>query len=121
MKKIFYSLTLILVSSIVFHSCSEEEISFDQSLLYGKWKFGTLYEVYESNGNGKTWDTKDDVSEEEAQLFTWTLTEDNLIQIHLFESSDAVTPRSLTVTELTATSLKYRDAGRTYSFTKVKN
>ena len=119
MKKTFYFFAFIVCVSVLLPSCSKEEVSFDQTLLYGKWKSGTsLYEVYESNGNGKTWDTSDDVSEDEAQPFTWTLTEDNLLQIHKGEMGQSV-PRSLSVTELSATSLKYKEAGRSFSFAKV--
>ena len=119
MKKVLCFSILLLIGSIMLHSCSEEDpVSFDKTLLYGKWKSGILFEVYNSNGNGHTWDERDELDESEAQPFTWTLTDDNLLQIHKGEMGQTV-PRSLTVTELTASTLKYRDAGRTYTFTKV--
>ena len=118
MKKIFYFLALVLFASVMFNSCTKESVSFDETLLYGKWKYGTLFEKYNSNGNGASWDEGDDVSEDEAQPFTWTLTDDNLLQIHKGEMGQTV-PKSYTVTELTATTLKYKNSGRQYSFTKV--
>ena len=119
MKKIFYFFTLVLFASVMLHSCTEEPVSFDKTLLYGKWKSGTLFYTYSSNGSGKTWDESDDVDESEAQPFTWTLTDDNLVQIHIMEMGGNV-PKSYTVTDLTATTLKYKDAyGKQFSFTKV--
>ena len=117
MKKIFYLLTLVLFVSATFHSCTKDE-TFDETLLYGKWQSETLFYVYNSNGNGKTWDEGDDVSEEEAQPFTWTLENADLLHIHIGEMGQNV-PKSYTVTELTVTILKYKDAyGKQFSFTK---
>ena len=66
-----------------------------------------------------TWDEADDVTEDEAQLFTWTLVESELTHIHILEMGGTV-PKVYTVTELTATSLKYKDDfGKSFSFTKV--
>ena len=118
MKKVLSLFSSVLFCAIIFQSCTEEKTTFDKALLYGKWKSGTLFERYESNGTGKTWDESDDVFEDEAQSFTWTLTEDNLLQIHIGEMGQKV-PRSLTVTSLTSTSLRYTEAGRSYSFTKA--
>lgn len=53
-------------------SCQKEE-EFDETLLIGKWKSGTLYEKYLSDHTGFTWDTKEDVTEDEGQKFTWKL------------------------------------------------
>ena len=122
MKK-FVRLSVVFCICIpVFNACTKEEpVSFDKTLLYGKWKSGTYFYVYNSNGSGYTWSGAADqeVFEEEAQKFTWTLTDDNLVQIHLMEAGVNI-PKSYTVTELTATTLKYRDAyGKQDSFTKV--
>ena len=119
-KSVYYLVTLIAVA-IVFNSCSKEE-DFDQALLTGKWKSGTLYEKYQADGNGYTWDEGDGVYEADAQRFTWTLVKADLTQIHIMEIGGNV-PRYYTVTELTATSLKYEDRlanpVKVYSFTKV--
>ncbi|RLD57911.1 MAG: hypothetical protein DRJ01_13270 [Bacteroidetes bacterium] len=101
-------------------SCTDENIlpSFDESLIIGKWKSGTLYERYDSDKTGATWNTADDVTEEEAQIFTWTITKDQLEQIHIIENGGKV-PKVYTITELTASSLTYEDDyGRSKSFTK---
>jgi hypothetical protein len=120
MKKSLLYLTLITVISMFTVSCEpEEEVSFDQSLLIGKWKSGTLFYKYLADGTGGTWDTADDVTEAEAQSFTWTLVKSELTHVHIMEIGGSV-PKVYTVTELTETSLKYHDDfGVNFSFTKV--
>jgi hypothetical protein len=101
------------------YSCKKDP-KIDKSLLPGKWAQGTLFERYFSDGNGYTWDESDDVKEEEAQKFTWTLDKNNLTQIHIGEMGQQI-PKSYTVTELTSTSFKYKDDyGKNCSFSKVE-
>lgn len=105
--------------SVLFNSCEEDETLYQESFLIGKWVSGTVYYKYTSDYSGKTWDTSDDVTEAEAQSFTWTLVKSELTHIHILEVGGNV-PKVYTVTELTATSLKYKDDfGKTYSFTKI--
>lgn len=119
MKKILVCLMMCLSFSILFNSCTKDEVSFDESLLIGKWVSGTLYYKYASDYTGKTWDTIDDVTEEEAQSFTWSLVKEELTHIHILEVGGSV-PKVYKVTELTANSLKYQDDfGTSFTFTKV--
>lgn len=118
-KKLLFRLSFCLAVILLAVSCQKEEEPFDQSLLIGKWKSGTVYYKYLSDGSGGTWDTADDVTEEEAQAFTWTLVKDVLTHIHILEMGGTV-PKVYTVTELTSTTLKYHDDfGADFSFTKV--
>ena len=117
MKKIFYLLTLVLFVSVSFQSCTKDEVTFDETLLYGKWQSGTLFYVYQSNGNGYYWNPNDDITEEEAKPFTWTLKGDNLT--HYMTVGSAIIPEPVTVIELTETTLKYKDGNKQVSFTKV--
>ncbi len=118
-KKTLFYLTAYVVISIMAVSCEPTEESFDESLLIGKWQSGTLFYKYLTDGTGGTWDTADDVTEAEAQAFTWTLVKSELTHIHILEMGGTV-PKVYTVTELTATSLKYEDDfGGSFSFTKV--
>ncbi|MDD4848628.1 MAG: lipocalin family protein [Bacteroidales bacterium] len=122
MKKISCLLFAFSMIALMMTSCGKEEtpIEFDQSLLIGKWKDGTLFERYDNDGNGATWDTADDVSEDEAQPFTWTLTNDNLVQIHIMEMGGSI-PKSYYVTTLTSSTLSYHDDyGVTHTFSKVQ-
>ncbi|HKK80899.1 MAG TPA: hypothetical protein VJ909_01540 [Prolixibacteraceae bacterium] len=120
MKKILLYLFVSLATSAFMFSCIEiEEDSFDESLLVGKWESGTLFYNYNYDGTGSTWDEGDDVTEEEAQEFTWTLVEDELTHIHIMEIGGTV-PKIYTVTKLTETTLEYEDGfGVKSSFAKV--
>lgn len=118
MKKLLVCLVVCFSFTILFNSCEMEETSFDESLLIGKWVSGTVNYKYLSDHSGKTWDTSDDVSEAEAQPFTWTLVQSELTHIHIMQVGGNV-PKVYTVTQLTSTTLKYKDDfGKTYSFTK---
>jgi hypothetical protein len=118
-KKTLFYLTACLVVSFLAVSCEPTEESFDESLLIGKWQSGTLFYKYLADGTGGTWDTIDDVTEAEAQAFTWTLVKSELTHIHILETGGSV-PKIYTVTELTSTSLKYHDEfGSEFSFTKI--
>jgi hypothetical protein len=117
-KTLFYLAALVTLCFLAV-SCEPEEQTFDESLLIGKWQTGTLYYKYLADGTGGTWDTSDDVTEAEAQLFDWTLVKSTLTQLHHLESGGNV-PKVYTVTELTATTLKYKDEfGSSFSFTKI--
>lgn len=120
MKKTLFCLAVCIVLALLADSCENlEKPTFDESLLIGKWRSGTLYYKYLADGTGGTWDTADDVTEEEAQAYTWTLVNDELTQNHILEIGGTV-PKVYTVTELTETSLKYHDSfGVNWSFTKV--
>jgi hypothetical protein len=120
MKKIVSFLGLCIVAALLMVSCdSLINKSFDETLLYGKWQSGTLFYKYISDGSGSTWDTKDDVTEAEAQKFTWTLVQSELTQNHILEMGGTV-PKVFTITELTDSTLKYHDDySKEFSFKKV--
>lgn len=116
MKKLV--VCFVVLFSFIFSSCQKEEETFTESFLIGKWVSGTLHYKYLSNKTGVTWDTKDDVTEAEAQPFTWILDKSELTHIHIIQTGGSV-PKVYTVIELTATTLKYKDSfGVSYSFTK---
>lgn len=120
MKKILSFLGLCVVATVLLVSCDPlVEQSFDETLLYGKWQSNTLFYKYLADGSGATWDTADDVTEAEAQNFTWTLVESELTHIHVLEMGGSV-PKVYTVTELTDSTLVYEDDfGKNFSFDKV--
>ena len=118
-KDLIWKTAIIAISIVGLNSCTPEDVNFEESYLYGTWKSGTLYEKYLSNGTGTTWDTADDVSEDEAQAFTWTLKTDKLTHIHLLEMGGSV-PKVYTVITLTEDLLVYEDDyGNRKNFTKV--
>lgn len=108
--------------TILMGSCdhTHQGEKFDKTLLSGYWISGTLYEYYNADGSGYTWDIADDVTEEEAQPFTWTLEDATLTQIHKMEMGGNV-PKVYTVTKLNTTTLEYHDDyGKYYTFTKER-
>ena len=123
MKRVLCLLVSLLLISALFNSCSKEEDSFDETLLYGKWKpvSGTsLHFRYDRNGEGVTWNPNVDQREEEGQKFRWKLEKSELEQRHNIEIIDAdIIVRRYNITELTATSLKYKDELGSYSFSKI--
>lgn len=125
MKRFAYVLLACVLVACTFTSCDlglGGEIIEDETLLYGKWHSGTEYWRYDRGGTGVTWDTAEDVTEEEAQGFTWTLSFSNskLTHIHITELGKAKIPKYYTLTTLTKTTLAYKDEfGKSYSFTKV--
>ena len=114
---LFFCLVVLLMAGCDLFPQKEK---FDKTLLSGYWVSGTLHEFYNANGTGYTWDIADDVTEEEAQPFTWTLENATLTQIHQMEMGGNV-PKTYTVTKLNATSLEYHDDyGKFYSFVKKR-
>ncbi len=119
MKKLRLLLLPFFFVTLFFSSCEVEQENFDETLLIGKWVSGTEYYKYNANGTGGTWDTADDVTEEEAQSFTWTLVQSELTHIHMLEIGGSV-PKVYIVTKLTATTLEYEgDFGQQFSYSKV--
>lgn len=119
MKRLLYLVSILILVALGISSCQKEEY-FDETLLYGRWKSGTEYYKYNNDGTGGTWDTADDMTEADAQPFTWTLEASDLTQIHILEMGGTL-PKFYTVTELTSTTLKYKDEYDSYTFTKVVN
>jgi len=120
MKNRLLLLVSVVLLAFLATSCQKEDpaISFDENLIIGKWKTGTLFERYDADKTGATWDTGEDITEAEAQPFTWSIVKDELEQIHIMQNNVTI-PKVYTVTVLTATKLEYKDNyGKLYSFTK---
>ncbi len=125
MKKILFCLAVFTMASYIFVSCETDDASFDETLLTGKWLSDAqtqpdknTYYKYLANGTGATWDIDDDVTEEEAQEFTWSLVKSELTHIHILEMGGTV-PKVYTVTELTASKLEYYDDFKSFSYSKI--
>lgn len=122
---IILALAAMALIAVTFNSCSpddDNEVLFDESLLIGKWQQNSsrIYYVYASDHTGKTWDEDDQVTEDQAQKFEWTLVKDELTQIHIMEIGGGRIPKYYEVISLSATTLTYRDnvGSKTYTFTK---
>ena len=117
-KALLFSAMCLLLSSCV------DDVFMDPTLLIGKWESDGEFYRYDSDGTGVTWDTKDDVYEDEAQPFKWEFNQldRSLTHIHWMEmTQDWTVPRVYTVTMLNDSVLKYDDRfGKSYSFTRVE-
>ena len=101
------------------NSSSQKVLTFEE-LIIGKWVTNnTLFYKYAADSTGSTWDTSDDVTEAEAQKFTWNIKKSVLTQTHIMEIGGNV-PKVYTITSLNSTSLVYKDDfGNVTTFTKV--
>lgn len=123
-----YALVFVLCLTALLTACTPEfeipEGDFDVELLYGKWNMTDtqVYYVYQADGTGYTWDEADDVSEDEAQPFEWTVDKSEMIHIHLTETGTAQVPKYYIITALTSSELCYHDAyveSKVFVFNKV--
>ena len=123
LKLFLISILAVFAIIVSMSSCSpDNDVELDQTLLYGKWQETNSlnFEVYKADGTGYTWDEADDVTEAEAQPFTWTLEGDVLTHIHIMEMGANI-PKVYTITKLTATELTYEDDyGKTHTFDKIQ-
>jgi len=126
MKKL--SLIALALLAVVFTSCDglggDEENKIDKSQIVGKWMTAdsTYFEVYNSDGTGKSWDLKDDVNEDEAQKFTWEFDEgsdDKFFQYQEMEMGGVV-PQYCNILELTSTTFKYNNEAMRATYNLVR-
>ena len=127
-----YALVIMLIAFSLSSCLPMEEMYYDETFLIGKWEREYYSEDFEQNileyyryysdYTGKTWVPADDVKEEEAQEFTWTLVNSDLTHIHIMESGGSGVPKVYTVTKLTASTLTYEDDfGKSFTFSKVED
>jgi len=95
------------------------------ALIVGRWctTNGGHFEVYNEDGTGKMWNPADDVQEEEADTFDWSIQEgtNKLTQIvHFIGIGDI--PQSCNIIELSETIFKYNNEGwrASYELTRVE-
>ena len=93
-------------------------------LIVGRWKTsdGGHYEVYNTDGTGKLWDPADDVREEKADTFEWTIEGNHMTQIIHFYDGQSVIPQYCNIIELSETTFRYNNDGRRtqYELTRVE-
>ncbi len=129
MKRLFCYLFAVSTIALMVVSCLPIESVFDEELLIGKWQRDyydndlkqtvTEYYRYDANGTGATWVPAEDVLEQEAQGFTWTLSSATLTHIHIVTVGNTGLPKTYTVKQLTSTVLEYEDGfGKNFLFTK---
>ena len=124
MKRVLCFLVSLCLVFALFHSCGPEDDVLDETLLYGKWEPKlspppVLHYRYDKGGKGVTWNPDEGYTDANGKAFTWSLVQSDLTQIHVVEMGGGI-PQLYTVTELTATTLKYKDKFDSWSFTKMK-
>lgn len=123
MKKVLYLLFFGIILMLCASSCGgilPEDDDFDVTMLYGRWQEGSVFERYDSSGLGATWDSSEDedIDEEEAQLFKWSLEGATLVHEHI--GTFVTVPKVYTITTLNDKQLTYHDDfGTTHYFSKV--
>ena len=134
MKKLL-NMFLGLVLALAFSACNgvvPDHNGFDEAKLIGKWQEGSVFEHYYDTvfervlatgdtvrANGVTWDETDDITEEEGQLFNWTMTGSTLKQEHI--GTFIIVPKLYTITTLDDYELVYDDDyGGKHFFIKVE-
>ena len=119
MKKIFLFLTISAVLlTLLLVSCGKkdepEPTKSYSELIVGRWKTDAAepyYEVYNADGTGHMWDTADDIQEEEADHFDWTIDEGHkeLTQTVHFQGGQGDVPQYCNILILNETTLKYNN------------
>ena len=122
MRKVLCRVAFLAFALVALVGCIPEfgmEADFSIDDIYGKWRSGTLYYRYDYGYKGVTWDTSDDVSEDEGQRFTWEIVGTDMTHIYIMEMGSNV-PKTYIIDELTPTVLRYHDPyGKYYRFSKV--
>lgn len=118
MRKI---VSILLIAAVVVTlgmvSCKKENPESSKSyseLIVGRWKTsdGGHYEVYNSDGTGHMWDPADDVQEDEADQFDWSIDSNNkLTQTIHFQGGQADLPQYCNILTLDESTFKYNNEG----------
>ena len=106
-KKLLTLVGVVLI--LLLAGCEREVFTPTASQMYGKWLSGSTYYRFDTNYwdymiqdsttvkvNGARWDTSDDVTDEEAQPFKWTLSGNSITIVHQMYMGGAV-PKTYTV------------------------
>lgn len=125
-KQLFCGLALCLLM-LGFSACSgdSQPVECDESDLVGLWYNDANPQEfwrYYPNGDGYTWDESEDVHENEAQVFEWTLEDGKLTQYHIISISGSKIPKGpYTIVEMSRSHMAYKDSYKKISFTRVSD
>jgi len=97
-----------------------EDVEYDTDLLIGLWQSGSVFYRFDYDGVGRTWDSADDILEEEAPIFEWQLDHSRFTHIHKMELNGAI-PKVYRLAQLDLQTLVFEDDfGNVFSFEKVE-
>ena len=127
MKKILIVLIAAFIVTLGMVSCSKEDKKEEpqktySELIVGRWKTadGGHYEVYNANGTGKMWDPAEDVQEDEADIFDWTIEGSQMTQIVHFQSGQGDVPQYCNILILNESTFKYNNEGWRAEYTLIR-
>ena len=93
-------------------------------LIVGRWMTdgGGHYEVYDEGGTGHMWDPADDVQEDEADNFDWTIDQahNHMTQVIHFQGGQGDVPQSCNILILNETTLKYNNEAMKAEYTLIR-
>ena len=126
-KSIILLLVVAFLVTLTTMSCKKEKPATKtySELIVGRWKTadGGHYEVYNANGTGHMWDPADDVQEDEADNFDWSIDEGNkkMTQIIHFQGEQGDIPQYCSILTLDENTFKYNNEGwkAQYTLTRV--
>ena len=134
-RSLFFVLCSLFFTACGMFPGQDTKTTYTASDLSGTWleEYTLCYWVYtltkDDSGEyywGKTWDEADDVHESDLEYhgngwFKWSITNNNLVQIHMMNISEATVPKTYTVTSCNGTTLVLKDTyGNKTTYKKVK-
>ena len=94
--------------------------SANQEMLVGLWQDeGHVFYRFNPDGTGHTWDTDDDITEDEATEFGWEAYEEAIMMTHKLRIRGIV-PRYYELDRLNAFDLRFHDSYTNYTLEKVE-
>lgn len=94
--------------------------SANQEMLVGLWQDnGHVFYRFNPDGTGFTWDTNDDITEDEATEFGWEAYEEAIMMTHKLRIRGIV-PRYYELDRLNAFDLRFHDSYTNYTLEKVE-
>ena len=90
-----------------------------QTMLPGLWQKGThVYYRFNDDGTGYTWDTDDDLTENEASPFHWKISNGSLMLTHQLRMTGFI-PRMYHIDAINDGSLQFHDPYSDYTLTRL--
>ncbi|MBQ0015920.1 MAG: hypothetical protein KBT04_02925 [Bacteroidales bacterium] len=125
MKPAYLLVLCAIAAVLLWAGCSKDKDKspkFSESNLIGKWSSGTEFWRYDADHSGRTWDTADDVNEDDetTMRFAWSLDGDQLKHVFSGDEVHQAVAQYYTVKVLNATTLQWDDGLEVVTFTKVK-
>ena len=106
---------------ILFHKSRRQQTKTEeyQMMLPGLWQKGThVYYRFNDDGTGHTWDTEDDLTENEASPFQWKVSNGSLMLTHELRMTGFI-PRMYHIDAIDDGSLQFHDPYAEYTLTRL--